>query len=460
MGAVDLVVQVESPPSVAAGLQRVGRAGHQVGACRAGVVFPKYRGDLVQSRRGRRADARRARSRRCATRATRSTCSPSRSSRWSRWTTGTVDELAAAGPPGRAVRRRCPDSALHAVLDMLAGRYPSDEFAELRPRLVWDRVAGTLTGRPGAQRLAVTSGGTIPDRGLFGVFLAGRRQAARGSASSTRRWSTSRGSATSSCSARPPGGSRTSPTTGCWSPPRPARPAGCRSGTATRLGRPVELGRAIGAFAARAGRARRRGRRRARLRAAGLDEWAADNLLALPAEQREATGHLPDDRTIVVERFRDELGDWRLAVHSPFGAQVNAPWALAIAARLRERYGVDVAGDARPTTASCCGCPTTDRGAARAPTCVALRPRRDRAASSTAEVGGSALFAARFRECAARALLLPRRDPRPAHAAVAAAAARRPAARRWPASTPTSRSCWRRSASACRTSSTCPAWSS
>jgi ATP-dependent Lhr-like helicase len=211
MGAVDLVVQVESPPSVASGLQRVGRAGHQVGAISRGVILPKYRGDLVQ----------------CAVVAERMVDGGIEATTYPRnpldvlaqqvvamcaledWT---VDDLAAV------VRRSAPfsglpQSALEATLDMLSGRYPSDDFAELGPRITWDRVTGVLAGRPGAQRLAVTSGGTIPTAACSASSSSARRAA--GSASSTRRWSTSRASATSSCSAPQPGGSRTSPTTGC-----------------------------------------------------------------------------------------------------------------------------------------------------------------------------------------------------------------------------------------------------
>ena len=333
MGAVDLVVQVESPPSVASGLQRVGRAGHQVGAVSTGVVFPKYRGDLVQSAvvtermRGGQIEALRI-PRNPLDVLAQQIVAITALDTWD------VDELLAL------VRRAAPfaalpQSAFDSVLDMLAGRYPSDAFAELRPRLVWDRVTRTVTGRPGAQRLAVTSGGTIPDRGLFGVFLVGSDPKKGGgrSASSTRRWSTSPGWATSSPWAPAPGGSRTSPTTGCWSPRRPGSPAGCRSGRATRSGRPLELGRALGAFVRELG-ALPEPQARERLRTAGLDDWAADNLLGYLAEQRQAAGHLPDDRTIVVERFRDELGDWRIVVHSPFGAQVHAPWALALASQV------------------------------------------------------------------------------------------------------------------------------
>lgn len=240
MGAVDLVIQVESPPSVASGLQRVGRAGHQVGAVSTGVVFPKYRGDLVQ------AAVVTERMRSGAIEALRVPANPldvlaQQLVAMTAMDTWDVEELLAV------VRRAAPfaglpESAFTAVLDMLAGRYPSDAFAELRPRLVWDRVAQTVTGRPGAQRLAVTSGGTIPDRGLFGVFLAGgdsgKGVAVDGWESSTRRWSTSPASAMSSRSARRPGASRTSPATGCWSPPPPAYRDGCPSGRATSWAAP------------------------------------------------------------------------------------------------------------------------------------------------------------------------------------------------------------------------------
>ena len=229
MGAVDLVIQVESPSSVASGLQRIGRAGHQVGAVSRGIVFPKFRGDLVES----------------AVVVERMRAGAIEAMRYPRnpldvlaqqvvamvamddWTVDDLEALVRRAAPFAEL----PRSALDSVLDMLSGRYPSDEFAELRPRLNWDRTEGRLAGRPGAQRLAVTSGGTIPDRGLFGVFLVG--SAPPGSGSWTRRWSTSPGSARCSPWARRPGGSRTSPTTGCWSPRPPASRASCRSGTAT-----------------------------------------------------------------------------------------------------------------------------------------------------------------------------------------------------------------------------------
>ncbi len=293
---------------------------------------------------------------------------------------------------------------------MLSGRYPSDEFAELRPRITWDRVTGVLTARPGAQRLAVTSGGTIPDRGLFGVFLAGtagepgRRV---GELDEEMVYESRVGDVfllgTSSWRIEDITHDRVLVT------PAPGRPGRLPFWKGDALGRPLELGRAVGAFVREIATADRPVAADRDCAPAGLDDWAAANLLAYLAEQREATGQLPDDRTIVVERFRDELGDWRLVVHSPFGAQVNAPWALAIGARLRERYGVDVAA-MHADDGIVLRLPETDAEPPDAG--LAVFDPDEIEALVTAEVGGSALFAARFRECAARALLLPRRDPR------------------------------------------------
>ena len=405
MGAVDLVVQIEAPPSVAAGLQRIGRAGHQVGAVSRGVVFPKHRGDLVS----------------CAVVADRMADGAIEELRYPRnpldvlaqqivamvaldpWQ---VDELAAL------VRRAAPfaelpDSALHAVLDMLSGRYPSTAFAELRPRLVWDRGTDELTGRPGAQRLAVTSGGTIPDRGMFGVFLAGSERASRVGELDEEMVYESRvgdvfllGSTSWRIEDITPDRVLVSPA--------PGAPARMPFWKGDALGRPVELGRAIGAQLRSLVRADEE-KATAALRASGLDEWAAGNLLAYLNEQREATRNLPDDRTVVVERFRDEIGDWRMTVHCVLGARVNAPWALAIARRLSERYGVD--GQVMPSD---------DGIVVRLPDTAEEPPGADLVAFDPEEiaqlveesVGTSALFASRFRECAARSLLLPRRDPR------------------------------------------------
>jgi ATP-dependent Lhr-like helicase len=297
-----------------------------------------------------------------------------------------------------------PESALHAVLDMLAGRYPSDEFAELRPRIVWDRVTGTLTGRPGAQRLAVTSGGTIPDRGLFGVFLVGEKASRVGELDEEMVYESRTGDVFTLGSTS-------------WRieeithdrvlvSPAPGQPGKLPFWHGDAPGRPVELGRALGAFVRELQRLPA-AQAKAHLMQIGLDDWAADNTLAFLAEQRDATGHVPDDRTIVVERFRDELGDWRVAVHSPFGAQVHAPWALALTARLRERYGVDVQA-MHTDDGIVVRLPETDE---IPPPELAVFEADEVEPIVTDEVGGSALFASRFRECAARALLLPRRNP-------------------------------------------------
>ncbi|WP_433537571.1 Lhr family helicase [Micromonospora sp. CA-249363] len=405
MGAVDLVVQIEAPPSVAAGLQRVGRAGHQVGAVSRGVVFPKHRGDLLS----------------CAVVAERMTDGAIEELHYPRnpldvlaqqivamvalepWQVGDLAVLVRRAAPFAEL----PDSALHAVLDMLSGRYPSTAFAELRPRLVWDRASDQLTGRPGAQRLAVTSGGTIPDRGLFGVFLAGAERAARVGELDEEMVYESRvgdvfllGSSSWRIEEITPDRVLVSPA--------PGQAARMPFWKGDQLGRPVELGRAIGARV----RALLRQSDEAALttlREGGLDDWAATNLMAYLRDQREATRSLPDDRTVVVERFRDELGDWRLAVHSVLGARVNGPWALAVGRRLAERYGVDAQV-----------MPSDDGIVVRLPDTADEPPGADVVVFEPDEiaqlvqesVGTSALFAARFRECAARSLLLPRRDPR------------------------------------------------
>ncbi len=412
MGAVDLVVQVEAPPTVASGLQRIGRAGHQVGAVSRGVVFPKFRGDLVS----------------CAVVAERMANGAIEALRYPRnpldvlaqhvvamvaldsWR---IDDLAAL------VRRAAPytalpDSALHAVLDMLAGRYPSEEFGELRPRIVWDRVSDELRGRPGAQRLAVTSGGTIPDRGLFTVMTPSGADGV--------------GSRVGELDEEMVYESRVGDTfllgSTSWkivdithdrviAAPVPGEPARMPFWKGDAPGRPLELGRALGAFVRELCGAGMDAARR-RVEGIGLDTWAADNLLSYLREQREATRHVPDDRTVVVERFRDELGDWRMAVHSPFGAQVNGPWALAIGARLRERRGVE-AHVASADDGIVLRLPDAldAEGADVLPSAEDVLFDPDEVeALVIAEVGGSALFASRFRECAARSLLLPRRDPR------------------------------------------------
>ncbi|SFC52791.1 ATP-dependent helicase Lhr and Lhr-like helicase [Nocardioides terrae] len=405
MGAVDLVVQIESPPSVASALQRVGRAGHQVGEVSRGILFPKHRGDLAQTA---------VAVERMRTGAIESLSVPANpldvlaqqvvaATAMDQWDVDELFELVKRA----ASYSSLPRSAFEATLDLLAGRYPSDEFAELRPRIVWDRVTGTLTGRPGAQRLAVTSGGTIPDRGLFAVYLAtgqgpGRRV---GELDEEMVYESRVGDVfalgATSWRIEDITHDRVLVT------PAPGVPGRLPFWKGDSLGRPAELGEAIGVFV-RELSALPRAEAEARAREGGLDEWAAGNLVTYLTEQAEATRVLPSDTTLLVERFRDELGDWRLVVHSPYGTPVHAPWALAINARLRERYGVDgqaVASD--------------DGIVIRVPDTEAEPPGADIVVFDpaeieeivTTEVGGSALFASRFRECAARALLLPRRDP-------------------------------------------------
>ena len=414
MGAVDLVVQVESPPSVASGLQRVGRAGHQVGAVSRGVLFPKFRGDLVQTA------VVVERMRAGAIESLRVPANPVdvlaqqvvAMCAMDDWSVDDLEQLVRRATPFASL----PRSILESVLDMLSGRYPSDEFAELRPRIVWDRVSGVLTGRRGAQRLAVTSGGTIPDRGLYAVFLAtgegtGRRV---GELDEEMVYESRVGDVftlgTSTWRIEDITHDRVLVT------PAPGLPGRLPFWKGDQLGRPAELGRAVGAFV-REVAGLTPAKARARVTAAGLDEWATDNLLAYLTEQREVTGHVPDDRTIVIVRFRVEIGDWRVAVHSPFGGQVHAPWALCVSARMRQRYGVDVQamhGDdgmvfRLPDLEFEDGRGGSSMGAELVEL-VRLDPD-DVHDMVTGQIGGSALFAARFRECASRALLLPRRRP-------------------------------------------------
>jgi len=400
MGAVDLVVQVGAPPSVAAGLQRVGRAGHQVGAISRGVVFPMHRGDLLAS----------------AVVADRMTGGTLESLDYlhspldvlaqhivamtalDEWTVADAASLIRRAAPFAEL----PDSALHSVLDMLSGRYPSTAFAELRPRIVWDRASDRISGRPGNLRLAVTSGGTIPDRGLFGVFLAGSDKPARVGELDEEMVYESRvgdvfalGSSSWRIEDITPDRVLVSPA--------PGQPARLPFWKGDQAGRPVELGKAIGAFL-----------RTPKLEsptvtaAPGLDATAVENLRAYLDEQRQSTRHLPDDRTVLVERFRDELGDWRIIVHCVFGAPVNAPWALAIGQRLTERLGIDAQVHAADDGIVI----RLPEGADEPPGAADFVFDPDEISMIVADtVGTSALFASRFRECAARSLLLPRRDP-------------------------------------------------
>lgn len=416
MGHVDLVIQVAAPPSVASALQRVGRAGHRVGEISRGFFYPKHRGDLLGAT---------------------VTLAGMRS--------GTLEPLAiptnpldvlaqqtvaacALGPISvdswyEALRRSAPYAELpralfDSVLEMLAGRYPSDEFAELRPRIIWDRTpteeapSGSIEGRPGAQRLAVTSGGTIPDRGLFPVYLVSGDE---------ERGPKRVGELDEEMVYESRAGEVITLGASSWRieeithdavrvSPAPGQPARLPFWHGDRMGRPYALGVQTGAFtrALSSLDATDSAAARQQLEQLGLDIWAVDNLLAYLREQRESTGAVPSDTRMIVERHRDELGDWRVVLHSPLGYGVHAPWALAVRARIEERYGVDASVMA-----------SDDGLILRLPAMEDVPPGADLfifdpdelEAIVTERVGDSALFASRFRENAARALLLPRRDP-------------------------------------------------
>ncbi|QNE89179.1 ATP-dependent helicase [Corynebacterium incognita] len=425
MGAVDLVVQVESPPSVASGLQRVGRAGHTVGAVSQGSFYPKHRADLVQSAL---------------------TVSRMRAGLIERLHTPenpldvlaqqTVAAVAAAAHrssgahPGsitadewyEQVRRAWPYRNLSrdvfdSVIDLVSGTYPSTDFAELRPRVVYDRMSGELTARPGAQRVAVTSGGTIPDRGMFGVFLAGTEVSGVGGSKAPRRV----GELDEEMVYESRVGDVFTLGASSWRieditrdqvivTPAPGHTGRLPFWNGDQAGRPFELGKALGAFrrdllAADAAVGAEHGGVDKLL--PDLDERARANTLAYLREQQEATGVVPDETTLVLERFRDELGDWRVILHTPFGRGVNAAWALAVGKRVAEETGMDpqaVAGD----DGIVLRLPEADTEPSGA---LFVFDPDDIAAEVTDQVGSSALFASRFRECAARALLLPRRNP-------------------------------------------------
>jgi|CXWL01.1.fsa_nt_gi ATP-dependent Lhr-like helicase len=408
MGAIDLVVQIEAPPSVASGLQRIGRAGHQVGAVSRGVIIPKYRGDLVA----------------CAaiTRAMHE--GAVESTRYPRnpldvlaqqvvaavsMDTWPVDELYAL------VRRAAPFAELprasfEGVLDMLSGRYPSDEFAELRPRLTWDRLRGVLSSREGAKRVAITNAGTIPDRGLYAVFLA----TADGKPAAQHRV----GELDEEMVFESKAGDTFILGASTWRieqithdrvfvTPAPGEPGRMPFWKADGPARPLELGQRIGCLMRELGELPPAAAAEQLVRHHDLDERAADNLLAYLADQRDAAGVVPDEHTIVIERCRDELGDWRVCVLSPLGGQVLAPWTMAVTSRLREELAVDVESM------------WTDDGfvVRLVDTDAPFDPSLFVPAADDVErlilrqLGGSALFAATFREVAGRALLLPKRRP-------------------------------------------------
>ncbi|HWA93627.1 MAG TPA: DEAD/DEAH box helicase [Terracidiphilus sp.] len=432
MGAVDLVIQIEAPPSVASGMQRIGRAGHSVDAVSEGVLFPKYRADLVACAAVTRAmhdgeiestryprnpldvlcqqlvaivgSARpqslprqpKKRSQTELFQAESETASAEVS----------VDELfrlvRGAAPFARLTR-----AAFEGVLDLLSGRYPSDEFGELRPRLTWDRVRNIVSARHGAARLAILNAGTIPDRGLYGVFLAHTEgKPVRVGELDEEMVFESHTNDTFILGAS------------TWRiedithdrvlvTPAPGEPGKMPFWKGDGPGRPLEFGRKIGELV-RTLRALPKPAALTRLVAEhDLDPNAAENLLEFLADQQAATGHVPDDRTIVVERVRDELGDWRMCVLTPFGSRIHIPWAMAVAARIRAAGGTDV-----ETLWSDDGFvlrfPDTDEP----PDADWLMVEPGEAMQLVLrQLGATALFAGRFREAAGRALLLPRRRP-------------------------------------------------
>ncbi|MGZ4124771.1 MAG: Lhr family helicase, partial [Actinomycetota bacterium] len=401
MGAVDLVIQVESPGSVSRGLQRIGRAGHSVGEPSVGKVFPKYRGDLLE------AAVVVERMREGLIEETRYPRNPLDVLAQQIVAMSAMDEWPVEGLAA-TVRRAAnfadlSDELLFAVLDLLAGRYPSDDFAELRPRIVWDRRKDTIRAREGAGRLAVTSGGTIPDRGLFGVFTADGRRV--GELDEEMVYESRRGEVfllgASSWRITDITHDRV------IVDPAPGEPGKMPFWKGDKPGRPLELGRALGAVT-RELSSMPDDRAEATLRERyGLDPLAARNLVQYLRDERDAAGAVPDDRTIVIERFRDELGDWRVCILTPFGAKIHAPWGMAVQERLTERTGLEVEvlwsddGIVLRLPDSDDAFPVDD---------LVFDPEEIESLV-VRQLPGTGLFGSLFREAAARALLLPRRMP-------------------------------------------------
>ncbi len=468
MGAVDLVIQIEAPPSVASGMQRIGRAGHHVGAVSDGIIFPKFRADLIACAAATKAmheglveSTRYLRNPLdvLAQQIVATVAEPPQKPRaakpggkksiannpgapglasetWDSASTKNLDGVEEITPTNtdalyRLITSAAPfatlsRAAFEGVLDMLSGRYPSDEFAELRPRITWDRDHDTLTPRVGAKSLAILNGGTIPDRGLYGVFLSGSEKPVRVGELDEEMVFESNSGDTFVLGAT------------TWRideithdrvlvSPAPGEPGKMPFWHGDGPGRPIEFGRRIGAMV-RELRGMERNAALSRLtREHDLDPKAADNLLRFLADQELATDVVPDDRTIVIERCRDELGDWRVCVMTPFGTRIHAPWAMAVSARLHAAGHVDVET-----------LWTDDGFVLRFPETVEP-PDSDILMLDAAEatdlvlrqLGSTAMFAAKFRESAARALLLPRRRAQGRAPAMAAAKTRlRPALRR------------------------------
>ncbi len=433
MGAVDLVVQIEAPPSVASGMQRIGRAGHSVGAPSTGVIFPKYRADLIacaavtQAMHEGHVESTRFLRNPLDVLAQQMVAVVSqpplppvsreeKKAKEKRKRLAKIGDVAEEEAPGisydellRLVRSAAPFADLsiavfEGVLDMLAGRYPSDEFAELRPRVTWDRTRNWITPRQGVKRIAILNGGTIPDRGLYGVFLSGTH---------------AKPLRVGELDEEMVFEARTGDTfilgASTWRideithdrvlvSPAPGEPGKMPFWHGDQAGRPIEFGRRIGALV-RELREMPRSAAVARLtRDHDLDEKAAENVLRYLADQELATEQVPDDRTIVVERVRDELGDWRVCCLTPFGSKVHAPWAMAVTAKIKSA-GLDV-----ETMWSEDGFVLRFPESDTPPEAEILMLEPQEAADLVLQqLGSTALFAAKFREAASRALLLPRR---------------------------------------------------
>ncbi|HYE26064.1 MAG TPA: DEAD/DEAH box helicase, partial [Clostridia bacterium] len=404
MGAIDLVVQIEAPPSVASGMQRIGRGSHRVGAVSEGVVYPKFRADLVACAAVTRAmyDGR------------------VESVQYPRNPLDVLAQqiVAAVGMDPWPVdglfallRRAAPYASLtrplfESVLDMLSGRYPSDEFSELRPRLTWDRVKNVLLTRGDAKRVAIINGGTIPDRGLYGVFLAGQTKGSRvGELDEEMVFESNTGDTIIL-------GAST------WRieeithdrvvvSPAPGEPGKMPFWHGDSVGRPAEFGAHIGQMTRELLRMPRQAAFSTLVERHSLDENAAENLLRYLEDQSLASERVPSDEDVLIERTRDELGDWRVCVMSPYGARVHAPWCMAVTAKLRAERGMEVESMW-----------TDDGFVLRLPeseepldTQVLLPGASELRELVLRQLGGTSLFAAKFRECAARALLLPKRRP-------------------------------------------------
>ena len=409
MGAIDLVIQIESPPSVSSGIQRIGRAGHQIDTPSKGIILPKYRGDLLA----------------CAALTERMLTGAVEPMRYARnpldvlaqqivgmvsmedWS---VEELSRV-IGGAAPFAELPPSMMVEVLDMLSGRYPSDDFAELRPRLTWDRLAGTLRSREGAKRIALSNSGSIPDRGLYGVFLAGEPG---GASAASRRVGELDEEMVFECRI----GDVFLLGASSWRieeithdrvlvTPAPGEPGRMPFWKGESVGRSLEFGRAIGALSRTLRELPRDAGVRLLMDTHALAEGAAVNLLQYLDDQFEAIGVVPDDRTLVVERYMDEMGDWRVCLLSPFGGKLHAPWAMAISAMAREKSDFDV-----DLLWSDDGIVVRFPEADEPPPIEAVIPDPEDVEDLVVRsLGSSALFAARFREAAGRALLLPRRYP-------------------------------------------------